>query len=287
MEQEKPEVIANGPSIDEVRDFWQNNPLFSGEASSEVGSKEYFEEHRKVYIEDCLAGVFDERFIPPTENRGLVLDLGCGPGMWSVELQIRGGANKLVSADLTEKAVELCAKRLQIYGLEPFTEIQNAESLTFETGKFDHVNCQGVIHHTPNTENCVSEIARVLKPGGTACISVYYRNVILRNWWLLRIPSYVLFKLGARLKGRGRETIFAQRDIDDIVRYYDGSENPIGKMYTKKQFREMIEKHFVVEEIYYHFFPRRALPFWMPKFLHRFLDRRLPFMIYATLRKPF
>ena len=142
-----------------------------------------------------------------------------------------------------------------------------------------------MIHHTPDTARTISEMARVLKSGGTASISVYYRNSILKAWPYLRWLGWPLAKLGGGLKGRGREGIFLEKDIDQIVRLYDGSENPIGKSYTKEQFVEMLQPHFTVEETYLHFFPARALPFQVPRALHRWLDRNLGFMIYATVRK--
>ena len=163
---------------------------------------------------------------------------------------------------------------------------QNAESMTFPDASFDHVNCQGVIHHTPNTEATVAEIARVLKPGGTASISVYYRNPMLKLWPYLRWMGWPLTKLGGGLNGRGREKIFLEGDVDEIVRLYDGAENPIGKSYSRQQFLQMLKKHFVVHETYQHFFPARALPFKLPLALHHWLDRHLGFMIYATLKKP-
>ena len=67
---------------------------------------------------------------------------------------------------------------------------ENAEQLSFSDNTFDHVNCQGVVHHTPNADKAVSEIARVLKPAGTASISVYYHNVILQLWPWLRWIGY-------------------------------------------------------------------------------------------------
>jgi len=46
-------------SIEEVRKFWGSNPLFAGESKFRVGSKEFFENHRTVYINDCFAGRMD------------------------------------------------------------------------------------------------------------------------------------------------------------------------------------------------------------------------------------
>ncbi len=267
-------------NIDDVYNFWENNPLFVGESNSDTGSFDYFEEHRKICIVDCYAGQFDNRMLPEPSNCNKVLDLGCGPGFWTIELQKRSSIINMVSADLTQQAIDLTKKRLEHYNLTAETFKENAENLSFANGSFSHVNCQGVIHHTPNTEQAVSEIARVLEENGTACLSVYYKNIILRNWgfvsWLGKLVS---------LKGRGREKLADTSDIDEIVRHYDGSENPIGKSYTKQEFIEMLTPYFEVEKIYYHFFPARALPIKIPKFIHRFLDKHLPFMIYVNVRK--
>lgn len=273
--------------LDEVRAFWESNPLWTGESSFEAGSRLFFEEHRRVYITDCFAGDFDIRFLPPPRSGGQgmrVLDLGCGIGFWTSEFAMRGLQN-LTAADLTEQALAITAKRLKVYGIKAELTQQNAEEMLLETGGFDHVNCQGVIHHTPNTEATIREIARVLKPDGTASISVYYRNPFLRLWPLLRWIGWPLSKLGGGLKGRGRERIFLESNVDEIVRLYDGSDNPIGKSYTRNQFVSMLSPHFEVQETYLHFFPARALPFKIPPWLHKWLDRHLGFMIYATVRK--
>ena len=185
-------------SLDEVRSFWEANPLWTGESSNSSGSMQFFEEHRKIYISDCFAGAFDIRFLPAPRPMGQsmqILDLGCGIGFWVSEFAMRG-FNYLYASDLTQQALLLTGKRLQSYGLKAELSQQNAEEMTFPDEKFDHLNCQGVIHHTPNTEEAVAEIARVLKPGGSASISVYYRNPILRLWPYLRWLGWPLAKLG-------------------------------------------------------------------------------------------
>nr|WP_320017301.1 methyltransferase domain-containing protein [uncultured Desulfobacter sp.] len=214
-----------------------------------------------------------------------ILDLGCGIGFWVAEFGMRG-LQGIVAADLTKNALEITDRRCKKYGIKAELKQENAKRLSFSDNTFDHVNCQGVIHHTPDTEKAIFEIARVLKPGGTASISVYYKNAALRFWPWIRWIGYPLTKIGAGMKGRGREHIFKQLNVDEIVRLYDGSDNPIGKSYTKKQFQVLCEACFSIQEIYYHFFPARSLPLSMPKRLHQWLDRHLPFMVYANLRKP-
>ena len=58
------------PQIEDVKSFWDSNPLWTGESKFESGSLEFFEEHRKVYIDDCFGGSFDIRFLPPPRSFG-------------------------------------------------------------------------------------------------------------------------------------------------------------------------------------------------------------------------
>lgn len=274
-------------NLDNVKAFWEANPLWVGESAHAPGTIEFYEEHRRIYLSDCFAGHFDIRFLPPPRQHGQsmrILDLGCGIGFWVTEFAQRG-YTRLHAADLTHRALELTGKRLDAYGVSAELSQQNAEALSFDDESFDHVNCQGVIHHTPDTAAAVAEIARVLKPGGTASVSVYYRNPLLRIWPYVRWVGLPLAWVGAGLKGRGREAIFRERDVDEIVRLYDGAANPVGKSYSRTAFQDLVGEHFTVLETYLHFFPARAFPFRIPPFLHRWLDRRLGFMIYATLQK--
>ena len=162
---------------------------------------------------------------------------------------------------------EIARLRCSLFGVQSVLKVENAEALSFSDGAFDHVNCQGVVHHTPDTERAINEIARVIRPGGTASISVYYRNAALRHWRHLSPFSQLAAALGARLTGRGRDDIFRLADPDEIVRHYDGAENPIGRAYSERDFRMIVERHFGVESVYFHFFPARSLPFRLPRAL--------------------
>lgn len=273
-------------TIDDVKNFWENNPLFSGESKFELGTKDFFEEHRKVYIEDVFVNTFpEELFIPNIDKSDRLLDLGCGVGFWTIEMLQRGKYSNMYSADLTQTAIETTQKRLKLYNVESNLSIQNAECMTYESNFFSHINCQGVIHHTPNTEKTIEEMARVLKTNGTAYISIYYKNFFLRNWNVLKVMGKLLSKLGAKFKGRGREDIFLKDDVDEITKLYDGDKNPIGKSYSKEEALQLVEEFFYVEKVFLNFFPARSLPFKIPKFLHKFLSKNFGFMIHLNLRK--
>ena len=62
----------------------------------------------------------------------------------------------------------------------------------FRTTFFDLVYSWGVIHHSPDTEKALSEVFRVLKPGGTAKIMVYHKYSLVGFYLWIR---YALFSL--------------------------------------------------------------------------------------------
>jgi len=142
-----------------------------------------------------------------------------------------------------------------------------------------------VIHHSPNTQACVDEIYRVLKNGGTASVSVYYKNIILKSISLSIVLINFLGKYFIKNMGRGRD-LSNVKNINDLVRLYDGSQNPIGKAYSKKEFELMlIQAGFVNIEINYFFFPFRFMKFKIPNFLRLIIVYLFPFMIVANLTK--
>lgn len=271
-------------TIDDVRSFWDSNPLYTGETKAKPGTVEFFEETQRIFVDDVFAGTLDPRLFPKDIANRKVLDLGCGVGMWTANIG-RLGVSDLTGADLSPNSLKIAEERCRFLGVNAQFSQQNAEELTFADGTFTHVNCSGVVHHTVHPEKAVAEIARVLAPGGTALISVYYKNAILRAWPALRYIGKVLAAIGARMPGRGRDSIYAMDSVDEIVRVYDGAENPIGLAYSKAEFTAMLAPHFHIDEFYLHFFPARSLPFGIPKCLHRWLDAQAGFMIFANLRK--
>lgn len=269
-------------TVNDVEQFWNNNPLFTGEAIfDENNPTKFFDEHDIAYFDDVFSGInFKRTFFFPNETDS-VLDLGCGIGFWTNLFYKKYSVEKITSADLTEEALKICKLRV------PMTEIkkENAESLSFDDQSFNHINCQGVIHHTPNTQACVDEIYRVLKRGGTASISVYYRNSLLKFSSIFLPVIKLAAKIFLRDTGRGRD--FSKvKDVDDIVRFYDGNQNPIGKAYSKKQFLNMLKNSgFENIEVKYFFFPFRFLKFKIPQFLRKILVYVMPFMIVANITK--
>ena len=57
-------------TIEEVEKFWNQNPLFSGESNHKVGSLDFFEDHKKVYIDDVFSGSLPSEIFIPEFSKG-------------------------------------------------------------------------------------------------------------------------------------------------------------------------------------------------------------------------
>ncbi|HET8672211.1 MAG TPA: methyltransferase domain-containing protein [Thermoleophilaceae bacterium] len=93
------------------------------------------------------------------------LDLGCGDGRLISEL----GARRLVAADVSELALERARDRL---GPDAeFVELEPDAPLPLEDSQFDLVLCAETLEHVRDVQLGLSEVRRVLRPGGTLAVT--------------------------------------------------------------------------------------------------------------------
>jgi ubiquinone/menaquinone biosynthesis C-methylase UbiE len=268
-------------NIEDIRNFWDENPLFSGESKHKVGTEEFFKEHDEIYqTQVFLSDDEIKKKVRFPINHSTVLDLGCGIGFWtnkfSKELNI-----KLIAADLSSKSLELAKMRVNNDNVE--YHVENAEEMSFKDETFDHINCQGVIHHSPNMNKSISEIHRCLKKNGEASIGIYYKNFILKNYdFFYKIIPTRIFKT----LGRGRNFQSLSKNYKEVVRLYDGRNNPLGYCLTTNEFKKLIlDSNFKIINFQYSFFPFRFLKIKFPFFIKKILTYIFPFYIIANVKK--
>lgn len=122
---------------------------------------------------------------PPGSLAGKrVLEVGCGRGV-GMEILLSLGAAQVMGFDLDPKMVVLAQKRLAKYGQRAKAFVGDAEAIDHPSESFDAVVDFGILHHVPNWQRALTEIARVLKPGGR-----FYFEDLLKGFvyaWPMRI----------------------------------------------------------------------------------------------------
>jgi ubiquinone/menaquinone biosynthesis C-methylase UbiE len=78
----------------------------------------------------------------------------------------------VVASDLTPEMLKEAAKLAREKGIGNVeTALADAEALPFEDARFDLVTCRIAPHHFPDIPSFVSQVERVLKPGGTFALA--------------------------------------------------------------------------------------------------------------------
>ena len=95
-----------------------------------------------------------------------VLELGCGTGYFTKEL-VETGA-RVVAIDISPELLEIAERDIVAENVQ--FQVENAYAMGFEGGRFDAVIGSSVLHHL-EIEKALSEIFRVLKPGGKVCFT--------------------------------------------------------------------------------------------------------------------
>ena len=104
-----------------------------------------------------------------------ILEVGLGYGTLSQYITERGADYQ--GLDIAEGPVEMVRHRLAMLG-KPIRQVVQGSILAapFDDGFFDMVYSIGCLHHTGNLSRAVSEVHRLLRPGGSAVVMLYNRH---------------------------------------------------------------------------------------------------------------
>lgn len=96
-----------------------------------------------------------------------VLEVGCGSGAGTEVIFDRFGAREVHAFDVDPDMVDRARRRLSRYTPERLRLfVGDAAQIEAENAFYDAVFDFGIIHHVPAWRRAVSEVARVLRPGG-------------------------------------------------------------------------------------------------------------------------
>jgi SAM-dependent methyltransferase len=130
-----------------------------------------------------------------------VLEVGCGWGELA-EWLARDTAAQVVAVDLSERMVELARAR----GVD--AQVGDVQELPFADGSFDVAVAAWMLYHVPDLDRGLSELARVLRPGG-ALVAV-------------------------------TNSVGHLRELRDLLAYPDGQE----ELFNRENGEELLRRHF-------------------------------------------
>lgn len=140
-------------------------------------------------IEFTLTSHLLTTYLPPM---GRILDLGGGPGRYTIWLAERG--YRVVLADLSSELLRIAKAKIAEAGVEPqIDEVVEADACDLQPWadeSFDAVLCLGPFYHLPDANDrhrAAAELTRVLRPGGLAFVAFMPRYTFVRR--TLAIPD--------------------------------------------------------------------------------------------------
>ncbi len=110
-----------------------------------------------------------QKILRPYIEEGMtVLDVGCGPGLFSIDMaQMVGKSGRVIAADLQEEMLQKVRDKIKGTELEKRITLHKCEE--DKIGVSEHVDFVllfYVVHEVPNVEGLFSEIETILNPGG-------------------------------------------------------------------------------------------------------------------------
>jgi SAM-dependent methyltransferase len=221
------------PDVNAIREYWDTHTLgmqYVKDRSLEPGTAEFFAHIRPWMNPFKFPWIMDRIDREAAQLRGKhLLEIGCGMGFDSLEFLKRGV--RVTATDLTPNAVRLAARHFELEGVQAESvHTENALALSFADETFDAVWSNGVLHATGDTRAAIAEARRVLRTGGRAIISHFYRK-----------PSWMW-----TLHRLGREPIEANE-----------KDPPVNEFYRDDEVLDFFQGFRIVEAVHEH---HRAIP---------------------------
>lgn len=147
---------------------------------------------------------------------GRVLDVGCGPGVMTEVVLERGGV-----FDGVDLSPEMISEAKEKFGHLPNVRfnVGNIESIEANDDTYDQLICMAVIEYLKTPDRALAEMARVLKPGGVAIITMPKRWHISRVTVAANKPVRALAKLmGAATADHLPRLRLQPQELDDAAR---------------------------------------------------------------------
>ena len=222
--------------------WWESHPMrydWKEEVSFEEFTKEFYREIDKRFFSEVEEYMpwkkipFDFLIDFDSLRSKDVLEIGVGNGSHT-EL-LAQYARSLTGIDITDYAVKSTSQRMRCFGIRATIIRMDAEHMEFDDNTFDFIWTWGVIHHSSNTPQVLSEMRRVLRPGGRAITMVYHRN--FWYWYIM----------GGLFRGIFNGNLLRTKSIHKTTQLsMDGA---IARFYSVSEWRTVVSEFFRLERI--------------------------------------
>jgi ubiquinone/menaquinone biosynthesis C-methylase UbiE len=152
-----------------------------------------------------------EKILKPFISKGMtVLDLGCGPGVFTIEIaRLLNGSGKVIAADLQDEMLKITAFKINGTDLQKLVELQKCENNSIGlTDKTDFILAFWMVHEVPDHERLFSELKTILKPDGKIFISEPKLHVTGKAFMKM---TEIILKSGFEIIGK--PTVFFSRTL--------------------------------------------------------------------------
>jgi ubiquinone/menaquinone biosynthesis C-methylase UbiE len=196
-----------------------------------------------------------------------VLDLGCGPGMMAAQCIEKGF--EFFGVDISEKMIDECINRFGHLKSAHFS-VGKLQKLDFPDAYFDVVFCMGALEYVDGDEidNALSEMSRVLKPGGQIIVSLMSQHSFFA--WHRRVRNSI-----KRLLGQEDDS----ESYDGLSRSFD--EKNFCKLLRAKSLNDINTQYFGLN-IYPYFLESRLPNRWRVK-----ASKKLDGIVRGKLKWPY
>jgi 2-polyprenyl-3-methyl-5-hydroxy-6-metoxy-1,4-benzoquinol methylase len=117
-----------------------------------------------------------------------VLEYGCGEGQWSYAYFLAEHGANVTGIDISDVAIAIARGTALERGLEIDFRVMNGEAMEFADNSFDLICGSAILHHL-DLNKAYSELARTMKPNGSAIFSEPLGHNPLINMYRKRTPQ--------------------------------------------------------------------------------------------------
>lgn len=118
-----------------------------------------------------------------------LLDIGSGTGTWIAMVAATSlPARRLVGLDFSAQMTQVATRKAATIAGEDRPQFVNGDSehLPFADNSFDILTCSHSFHHYPHQEKVITEMHRVLRPGGRLMVIDGFRDNVI-GWVLFDV----------------------------------------------------------------------------------------------------